>query len=448
MDDIISQLDKNGVTIVRFEQATQYGIPVCRAMPAKYFKGVARNGLNFAKCFLAFDPSGNIFENTGYGTEIQIADCHVAPDLNTFAILPWLTKTARVLVDSEKNGEKIPAYPRDVARRQLDRLSDFGLSLWSAHEHEFYLVKRDTKEPVDNQMYAYSTLRLSAYEDFIQQAVVDLPKAGVDVECVTSEANRGHVEITYRPEFGLKAADTAHTFKSGIKEIALKHNYIASFMSKPWPDKTGSSAHFCHSLWDETGVIPKLYDASSSTGLSEIGEYWVAGLLAHARAISVLMAPTVNCLKRFKRHSFAPYNVTWGPDNRTCAIRVKIQGDKGTYIENRLGASGCNPYISMAATIAAGLDGIVNKLPLHKGIDGASSAYDDEYVPPLTPALPDNMEEAVEALLADEVITSALGEEFMKFFVAAKKHEMKLEKESIEKGKLEEWERDFFFFMM
>ncbi|XP_071510352.1 lengsin-like isoform X2 [Diadema antillarum] len=448
MDDILNLLEKNNITLVRFEQIDMYGISQCRAVPLKHFKTSAEHGVNFSKGLLIFDPRGYPFENSGYGEEIHYEDCRVFPDLDTFAILPWMKNTARVLVEGEMNGKKVPIYPRVVARRQLDRLADYDLSLWSAHEHEFYAVKADTMEPIDHESYAFSSLRLSADEDFIQQIVVDLPKAGVDVECVTFETCAGHMEVTYRPEFGIKAADTAYTYKLGIKEIALKHGYVASFMSKPWPQEHGSSAHYCHSLWDAAGKVSKLYDASSSTGLSKIGEYWVAGLLAHARAISVLMAPTVNCLKRFKRHSFAPYNVTWGPDNRTCAIRIKIQGDKGTYIENRLGASGCNPYISMAATIAAGLDGIVNKLPLPKGIDGASSAYDDEYVPPLTPALPDNMEEAVEALLADEVITSALGEEFIKCFVAAKRHEMKLEKEAIEKGRLEEWEREFLFFMM
>ena len=303
-------------------------------------------------------------------------------------------------------------------------------------------------EPLNRITNDYAFLPMYDYQSFFQEILVEMPKTGVDIENYQCEAGIGQLEITYRPEFGIKAADVGQTFKLGIKEIALKQGLVASFMSKPWPDRSGNSAHYCHSLWDVEGKVAKLYDESSRTGLTQLGEHWVAGLLHHARAIAVLMAPTMNCLKRYKRNSFAPWNATWGPDNRTCAIRVKINGEKGTYIENRMGAGGCSPYISMAATIAAGLDGIINKLPLPKGIDGAGSAYKDEDIPPDTPLIPSNMEEAVQALLDDEVITKALGEQFIKCFVALKRHEIRLEQEAVSKGNVEEWERDYLYLLI
>lgn len=448
MELIKKRLQDNDITSVRFEQSDMYGIPHCRAIPTRHFERMATKGINISMGFMAFDPKGQVAKNTGYGEEIHNADCLAFPDLDTFQILPWCTKTARVLIEGVYNGEKVAVYPRVVARKQLERLEKHGLSLWSAHEHEFFVVKEDTLKPLHDQTNATAVLSMAAYETFFQQILNDLPKAGVDIECYGVESGEGQLEITYRPEFGIKAADTAHTYKLGIKEIALKHGLVATFMSKPWPDVAGSSAHFCHSLWDVDGKVSKLYDAGSPTGLSEIGQYWVAGLLAHARAIAVLMAPTTNCLKRFKRHSFAPWNATWGPDNRTCAIRVKANGKTGTYVENRMGASACSPYISMAATIAAGLDGILNKLPLPEGIDGAGDAYEEEYIPPGTQTLPDNMEEAIDALLSDDAITKALGPEFIKCFVATKRHEVKLEKEAISKGTVEDWERDYLFFIM
>ena len=448
MEKIMKSLKENGIKTVRFEQSNSYGIAHGRAIPVKHFEHAAKHGVNMSLGYQAFDARGFPASKTGYNEEVHGEDCKAIPDLDTFEILPWCTKTARVLTEGEHKGQKVHAYPRVVAKKQIQRLKEAGLSIWSAHEHEFYLVNKETMKPLVSETFSFSTLCLTAYDSFFQQVITDLPKAGVDIECYGVETGVGQVEITYRPEFGIKAADVAHTFKLGIKEIALQQGYIASFMSKPWPDALGSSAHYCHSLWDADGKIPKLYDATSPTGLSEIGQHWVAGLLAHARAIAVFMAPTTNCLRRFKRYSFAPCNTTWGPDNRTCAIRVKTDGEKGTYIENRMGASACNPYISMAATIAAGLDGIIKKLPLPEGIDGAGDAYVDEYIPEGTKLLPDNMEEALEALLEDEVITEALGPEFIKCFVAVKRHEMKLEKEAISKGTLEELERKYLFFLI
>nr|XP_054755531.1 lengsin-like [Lytechinus pictus] len=448
LEIIKKRLQDNNITSVRFEQSDMYGIPHCRAIPTRHFEKMALKGINISMGFMAFDPRGHIAPNSGYGEEIHYADCLAFPEMDTFQILPWCTKTAMVLIEGVHNGGKVPIYPRVVARKQLERLDKFGLSLWSAHEHEFYVVKEDTMKPLHGYTNATAVIPMVVYEPFFQQILKDLPPTGVNIECYGVEAGKGQIEITYRPEFGIKAADTAHTYKIGIKEIALKHGLVATFMSKPWHDSIGSSAHYCHSLWDVDGKIAKLFDSGSASGLSEIGQHWVAGLIAHARAIAVLMAPTTNCLRRFKRNSFAPWNATWGPDNRTCAIRVKTNGDSGTYIENRMGASGCSPYISMAATIAAGLDGVINKLPLPEGIDGPGDAYKDEYIPSGTKIIPDNMEEAIEALLADDAITDALGPEFIKCFVACKRHDMKLEKEAISKGTLEEWERDYLFCML
>nr|XP_054760422.1 lengsin-like [Lytechinus pictus] len=448
MELIKKRLQENGVTSVRFEQSDMYGIPHCRAIPTRHFEKMATKGINICMGFMAFDPRGRIAPNSGYGEEIHYADCLAFPDLDTFQILPWCTKTARVLIEGVHEGEKVPVYPRVVARKQLERLEKHGLSLWSAHEHEFFVVKEGTMESLHGYTNSTAVIPMAAYEPFFQQILNDLPPAGVDIECYGVESDVGQLEITYRPEFGIKAADTAHTYKIGIKEIAQKQGLVASFMTKPFPGRSSCSAHYCHSLWDVAGNVPMLYDAGSPTGLSEIGQHWVAGLMDHARAIAVLMAPTTNCLKRFKRYSLAPWNATWGPDNRSCAFRVKTNGGSGTYIENRMGASGCSPYISMAATIAAGLDGVINKLPLPEGIDGPGDAYKDEYIPPGTQKLPDNMEEAIEALLADAAITDALGPEFIKCFVASKRHDMKLEKEAISKGTVEEWERDYLFHIM
>lgn len=446
MERALKLIDLFGITSVRFEQTDYYGIPHCKVIPVKHFRDKAIHGQNFCLGYLSFNPHGQPIGGTGYGEEIHYEDAVCFPDLASFQVLPWCKKTARVLVEGVYEGKVVEGYPRVVARRQLERLEEMGYSLFSAHEFEFYMVDEKTQEPIDNSTNANATSRLFKIQGFTEDVLEGLPQAGVDLEFIGSESATGQFEITYRPSFGIRAGDNAHTYKMGIKEIAQKHGYIASFMSKPWPDKSGSSAHFCHSLWDVTGEIPLLYDPSQPLQLSKLGQYWVAGLHAHACALGVLMGPTVNCLKRYKPFSFAPSNATWGMDNRTCAIRVRVQGAKGTYIENRMGASACNPYISLAATVAAGIDGIVRRLPLPERVIG--DAYKDEDIPPLTPKLPNNMAEALDCLLDDEVMVSSLGQDFIKCFVAGKRNELELERAAIERGELHKWEHDYFFEVM
>lgn len=244
------------------------------------------------------------------------------------------------------------------------------------------------------------------------------------------------------PAFGIQAADNAHTYKISIKEIALDHGYQAVFMTKPWPDQVGSASHFCHSLWDVDGKIPLLYDPNDPNGLSEVAQHWMGGILHHAPAISLLMAPTVNCVSRYQIDSWAPYNATWGYDNRSCYLRVKVNGASGTYIENRAGASGSNPYLSLAATVAAGIDGVQRNIKLPKEVTG--SAYDAHEIPAGTARIPNTMKDALKTFLEDKVITEALGEDFVKVFTACKHHEMKLEAEALAKGD-KDWEHKLYF---
>jgi len=134
---------------------------------------------------------------------------------------------------------------------------------------------------------------------------------------------------------GIQAADNAFTYKTAIKEIAQKHGKIVSFMSKPWVDRSGSCCHYNHSLWSLDGLRNVFYNEEKN-GLSDIALYWLGGLLTHARAISALCAPTLNCYRRYSDFSFAPTLISWGYQNRTTAVRVKVNGEGGTYFENLL----------------------------------------------------------------------------------------------------------------
>nr|XP_054771259.1 lengsin-like [Lytechinus pictus] len=449
VEGALTLIEDHNLTAIRFEQTDMHGIARCKTIPACHFKEKATKGVNFVLLALgALDVKGELVElveDTGYGEDVSFGDAVAFPDFDTLYPLPWLKSTGRILVEPTYNGESVPGHPRVIAKRQLEKLKEMGMSLLSAHEHEFYLVEKETLKPMNgDDSNIFATIRNTPILDLIDKFIEYLPQVGVSVESVENEMGPGQVEISYKPAFGLRAADNAHTYKTSIKEIALLNGCVASFMSKPYPEQAGSSSHFCHSLWDVEGKLSLLYNHDDPTHLSEIGQQWTAGILAHARATEILMAPTVNCLKRVKPMA-TPINVTWGLDNRTCLVRVKINGDTGTYLENRAGASGCNPYLSLAATVAAGIDGIVNKMKLPPPV--TRNAYKPENIPPKTASIPDNMEDALKALLDDEVICDALGKEFIKSFSALKRYEANQEREARDKGD-EHWDFNKFFYYL
>ena len=380
---------------------------------------------------------------TGFGREQGGHDaCYDAvcyPDYDTFDVLPWVENTARIYVEPTFNGKPVEVYPRTIARRLLDELKDLGYSLLTAHEHEYTVVHGDTREPITDDNLHNATLRNNKAMKLIYQAMRQLPKVGVDVEKAESEAGRGAYEITYLPNFGIRAGDNAQTFKIAMKEMAVQHNYHVSFMTCPYEGEAQCALQVCHSLWAADEKTPLLYDPDEPTKLTEVGRHWIAGLLAHAPAITVLMAPTINCLSIMQRDSRSPHVANWGMDDRTCALRVKLNGPKGTYFENRLGGGSSNPYLTLAATVAAGMDGIKRKLDLPKEQEGGTIAAG-------TAKIPNNMKDALKAFLEDKVITDAFGPEFVKAFEACKIHEMKVQEKELAKGKTDtEWQREYYF---
>ncbi|XP_063955504.1 lengsin-like [Lytechinus pictus] len=443
LDKILAIIKEANLLAIRFEQTDTNGIARSKLVLAKHFKEKVTKGLNFSLTHLSVDIQMNeLVSDTGYAEEIGYGDAVMFPIFETFQVLPWLERTGRILIEPTWKGSEVGGHPRVVARRQLEKLRKLGISLLSAHEHEFYVVDKKTKKPLNEDKNVHSAIRDTPYHDLLVKFMEYLPKVGVDLEHVENEYGPGQLEISYKPAFGIRAADTAHTYKTSIKEIAILNGYMASFMTKPYPNKSGSSGHFNHSLWDNDEKVPLLYDAHDPLSISEIGQYWIAGILAHAPAIEVLMAPTVNCLSRVVPHTFAPVNATWGFDNRTCDLRVQINGPDGTYIEHRAGAAGCNPYLSLAATVAAGVDGIVNKLKPPPHVTG--NAYKEADILPKTANFPTNMEDALTALTNDDTICDALGKDFIKCFTAVKMCEARQAREAEAKGD-RDWAFNYFF---
>ena len=437
----------DNVEFVRFEQTDTHGISRSKTVPARHFRHFAAHGLNFLLGQLGFDVQAGVAPNTGYLEERGFPDSRIVPDISTYTTLPWADRTARVLCEPFfLDGQPAMAAPRTLARKLIAELEDLGYRYSSGFEYEFYLVKREDRQPPFPGIQIFATLRNSFDESFVYAVLRQMSQIGVDIITSNAEYGPGQMEINFAPAEGIAAADQAFTFKNGIKEIAQRGGYMASFMTKPYADQSASGCHHHHSLLDLRSGGNAFSNPEKPFELNDVCRWWVGGQIRHARALTALLSPTVNCAKRYRLYSFAPTNATWGIENRTVGFRIKGLKGEGAHIENRLPGGASNPYLVMAGILAAGLDGLRNQIEPPAPVEGI--AYGMTGVTDL----PRRLEEALDDFERDETLQAALGEEFTHLFTAVKRHEIGKAKAAIpdydQPGFLEavtDWERAEYF---
>jgi glutamine synthetase len=445
--DISRLIAEQRIEFVRFEQSDTHGISRSKIVPARHVERFARDGLNFLLGHLGFDAQAGVAMGTGYLEDLGFPDSRIFPDLATFRALPWLDSTARLLCEPRfYDGSPAGAAPRFVARRQLQALYELGYRIRAGYEYEFYLLDAATGEPPYRGIQIFASLRNDFDGAFIRQLIRDLQAVDVDIITANAEYGPGQQEVNFAPGWDIAAADAAFSFKQGVKEIARQQGYMASFMTKPYADQSASGCHFHHALYRVADGSNAFDDPDGSDGLSDLARQFIAGQIAHAPALTALYAPTVNCAKRYKLYSFAPTNATWGLENRTVGLRIKGVRGANTHVENRIPCGASNPYLVLAGTIAAGIDGMRNRLEPPAPIDGI--AYGLAGVTDL----PTSLGAALDALEADTVLRTALGEEFVKLFVAVKRHEIGKARAAIAgfdapefADSVDQWERDELF---
>ena len=440
------QIAADGVEFVRFEQTDTHGIARSKTVPTQHFREFAERGLNFLLGQLGFDAQAGVAPGTGYLEELGFPDSRLFPDLSTYVVLPWADKTARVLCEPRfQDGRPAMASPRAVARQLLGELEAQGYNLWSGYEYEFYLVNRETRQPPFYGIQIFATLRNNFDEALVYQILRGMRAVGVDIITSNAEYGPGQMEINFAPARGIAAADQAFTFKNGVKEIAQRHGMLASFMTKPYADQSANGSHYHHSLI-ERKTDRNAFNSGRTDQLTEAGRWWLGGQIAHARALTALVSPTVNCAKRYKLFSFAPTNATWGNENRSVGFRLKNLGSQGAHIENRMPGGGSNPYLVMAGVLAAGLDGLKNHIEPPAETTGIAYGLTD------VTDLPTRLDQALDALESDAALRSALGEELVKLFTAVKRHEINKARSAIStfdtpefNNQVDEWERSEYF---
>ncbi|MEV0245664.1 glutamine synthetase family protein [Nocardia sp. NPDC050712] len=344
--------------------------------------------------------------DTGYG------DFVMRPDLSTLRVLPWQPGTALVLCDIEQvrpSGTPVSVSPRQVLRAQLDRLAEHGLTAYVGTELEF-LVFDDTYESAWNSGYRgltpanqynvdYSMLGTARIEPLLRRIRNEMAGAGLYVESAKGECNPGQHEIAFRYDEALITCDNHSIYKTGAKEIAAQDGRSLSFMAK-YDEREGNSCHIHISLRGEGGAA---VFADDSGDMSALMRHFVAGQLDCLREFTYLLAPNINSYKRFVPGSFAPTALAWGRDNRTCSLRVVGEG-QSLRVENRVPGGDVNPYLAVAATIAAGLHGIERRLPLEPEFHG--NAYRSQ-----RPRVPATLREAAQLFGDSKPARSAFGDD-------------------------------------
>ena len=397
-----------------------HGRPVGKRVTADFFRShVAEHGIEACDYLLAVDVDmnplpGYLFTNwdTGYG------DFVCKPDYATARLIPWLEGTALVICDlTDEEGVPVEVSPRRILRRQLERAAERGLRICSATELEFFLFKdsyeeADAKgwrnlEPHTSTIEDYQLLQTTREEYVLRRIRNEMCAAGIPVEFSKGEAGRGQHEVNVTYDEALVTADRHLVFKNGIKEIAAQEGRATTFMAKWTMDDVGSSCHVHTSLWDaESGDPLMAADESGSgshpSGLSTLGRRFLAGQLHAARELAWMAAPTVNSYRRYVPGSWAPTAAVYGEDNRTCGFRLVGHG-AGRRVESRIPGADVNPYLVLAAQIAAGLYGIDHEL--EPGDPYPVNAYEATDVP----RIPSTLVEAIEELRGSAVALEAFG---------------------------------------
>lgn len=414
-NDAKAWLVQHGVKYVLAQFVDIHGVAKAKSVPVAHLESILKAGAGFAG-----------FAIWGVGIEPNGPDYMAVGDLATLSVVPWQDGVARIVCDGHVKGQPWGHDSRVILKKQVARLAQRGWTLFTGLEPEFSLLKRSVSgalEPCDASdtlaKPCYDYKGLSRTRAYLEKLSESMRAVGIDVYQIDHEDANGQFEINYTYTDCLKSCDHYIFFKMAASEIASDMGLICSFMPKPFANRPGNGMHMHMSIGDgERNLFSDKSDASGM-GLSKLAYQFTAGLLAHAPALTALCNPTVNSYKRLvvgrslTGATWAPAYISYGDNNRSTMVRIP-----GERIELRLPDGACNPYLATAAVIAAGLDGIDRDLS--PGPAANENLYDwsaEKLKEHEIGVLPQNLQQALDALESDRVICDALGpvaEEFLR----------------------------------
>ena len=426
LDELAADVAAGRTDTVIVAFADMQGRLVGKRTSARLFlEDVAGHGAEACNYLLAVDMDMNTVDGYAISSwERGYGDMVLRPDLDTLRRTPWLPGTALVMADlelvpgpAEERGAAVPVSPRAILQRQIARLAELGLEPFVGTELEFIVFEDTYREawakryagltPASDYNIDYALLASTRMEPLLRDIRLAMDGAGMYCEGVKGECNLGQQEIAFRYAPALTTCDNHVLYKNGAKEIADAHGKALTFMAK-FNEREGNSCHIHLSVRGADGAAV-MADPARPNGFSPLMEHFLAGQLAHLRELTLLFAPNINSYKRYQHGSFAPTAVAWGLDNRTCALRVVGRGH-GLRLENRAPGGDVNPYLAVAAMIAAGIDGIERELALEDAFVG--NAYDSDKA-----RLPTTLAESADLFRASDLARRAFGEDVVEHYL-------------------------------
>jgi glutamine synthetase len=422
---VLKRIETENIRNVRLILTDLYGVARGKVVTAARMERAMTEGHPFAIPLFASNlwqrhaPGEHLYSNDiGYRNGI------LRLDPLTFAPLPWTPATAHIVTDLYDDAGQIVATPRAVLRRVLDDARSLGLEPMLGSELEFYVYRPDPDAtgldaagldgtgytPVYGPQSWFSLHAMDVAQEFVDGLDHAAAAMGLPLYEIFSEHGAGQFEVNLEPGSGLLAIDQIVALKIAVKEVARSLGLRATFMARPTSaDITPPSGYHLHQVLLDAGGENVFADESAADGLSDTARHYVAGQLAHAAGMTGIASPTVTAYKRYQPGTWAPIQIAWGVENRTALVRGLPAGSN-TRIENRMGSSDANPYLLTAAMIAAGLDGIRREL------DPGEPAQENLFENIRFPRLPSSPAQGVDALLADDVLVTALGADFTQTF--------------------------------
>jgi glutamine synthetase len=413
----------------------------------KFFSAIT-TGFGFCDVIFGWDIGDVLYDNAKVtGWHSGYPDAHATIDLDSMRVIPWEPDTAAFLVDFvNEDGTAHPACPRSLLKRVIARAAKAGFDATFACEFEFFIFKETSETlhqkgfrgltPLSLGMFGYSWLREGQNAELCHAVLDEMRAFDIELEALHTETGPGVYEVAIKYDSALRMADKAALFKVAMKQLCARRGLSVTFMAKWNAELPGSSGHLHQSLWTR-GKKPAnaFYDPKDEHSLSKTAKNYLGGQLALMPELTAVYAPTINAYKRYVPGVWAPLTASWGPENRTCAVRTIAGGSGGTRLEYRQTAADINPYTAIASCLAAGLYGIEKKSALPPPGKGDASSAKSGFKP-----LPRTLKEANAMLASSKGAREILGEPFVDHYVRTRDWEVRQYEKAVT-----EWELRRYF---
>ncbi|MFT5434819.1 MAG: glutamine synthetase [Myxococcota bacterium] len=422
-----------------FDKVKLGGFDIDGILRGKYvslakFESILESGLGFCDVIFGWDSSDELYEGvpvTFTGWHTGYPDTNARIDLSSYRQIPWEGGQPFFLLDFENDdGSPLEVSPRQLCQRVEQLAADDGFEVMAAAEFEFF-VFRETSDTVREKdyrgmtaltpgMFGYSCVRAAQNVELFDELFSGMREFDIEIEGLHTETGPGVLEAAIRYDTMTRSADKGALFKTGTKEILGQNGLIATFMAKWNSDLPGSSGHLHQSLWKDGK--PAFYDPNGYRTMSVTFQHYLAGVLHLLGDFTALYAPTINSYRRLVPGMWAPTRACWSPDNRTASLRtIHNPSPSSSRLETRVTGADINPHIALAATVAAGLYGIRNKLPLPPEIKGNAYEMSEADAPPI----PSSLTEAVARLRQSAPAREMLGDAFVDHYCATREWEVR-----------------------